>query len=47
VAAAARDDDTPESHLHDTLEAGAGICDKEAVDVLVREGPSISGGLSA
>ncbi len=28
-----------ESHVEDTLKAGAGLCDKTAVDVLVREGP--------
>jgi len=30
-------DDSPELHLEDTLYAGAGLCDKEAVGVLVHE----------
>lgn len=32
-------DDAPRLHLEDTLEAGAGLCHEDAVDVLVREGP--------
>ena len=39
IAAAVAADDTPEEHLKDTLEAGAGICKPEAVKVLVDEGP--------
>ena len=39
IAAALSDDDTPAEHLHDTLVAGAGLCDVEAVSVLVNEGP--------
>jgi L-aspartate oxidase len=31
--------DSIESHLHDTLAAGAGLCDEDAVRVLVEEGP--------
>ncbi|HVA60671.1 MAG TPA: L-aspartate oxidase [Mycobacteriales bacterium] len=31
--------DSPEQHRDDTLEAGVGLCDPAAVDVLVREGP--------
>src|ERR687893_585929 len=31
IAAALGPEDTPEQHLHDTLVAGAGICDVEAV----------------
>jgi len=31
--------DHPESHLRDTLEAGAGLCDPEATRILVEEGP--------
>jgi L-aspartate oxidase len=31
--------DSPELHEQDTLEAGAGLCDRDAVQVLVREGP--------
>lgn len=40
VAAAFADDvDSPELHLSDTLSAGAGLCDVDAVRVLVTEGP--------
>ena len=40
IAAALADDDSPGEHLHDTLVAGAGLCDVEAVRVLVTEGPA-------
>ena len=39
IAAALDPGDTPEEHLQDTLTAGAGLCDPEAVRVLVTEGP--------
>ncbi len=39
IAAALGPGDTPDQHLADTLEAGAGLCDEEAVRVLVDEGP--------
>ena len=39
IAAALGDGDSPEAHLTDTLTAGAGLCDVEAVRVLVTEGP--------
>jgi len=39
IAAVISDDDSPQYHLQDTLIAGAGLCDVEAVDVLVHEGP--------
>ena len=39
VAAALASPDTPEMHLADTLGAGAGLCDVDAVRVLVTEGP--------
>ncbi|GHB11066.1 L-aspartate oxidase [Streptomyces chryseus] len=39
IAAALGDGDTPEQHLDDTLVAGAGLCDEEAVRALVTEGP--------
>lgn len=39
IAAVISDEDSPEYHLQDTLIAGAGLCDREAVDVLVHEGP--------
>jgi L-aspartate oxidase len=40
IAAALGAGDTPEQHRSDTLAAGAALCDAEAVDVLVREGPA-------
>lgn len=39
IAAALGDADSPKLHFHDTLEAGAGLCDEAAVRVLVEEGP--------
>ncbi|MCD7897936.1 MAG: L-aspartate oxidase [Planctomycetaceae bacterium] len=38
IAAALADDDTVELHVKDTLEAGGGLCDEDAVRVLVDEG---------
>ncbi|HEX4982801.1 MAG TPA: FAD-binding protein, partial [Ilumatobacteraceae bacterium] len=40
IAAALGPGDTPEQHLRDTLVAGAGLCDVEAVRALVTEGPA-------
>ncbi len=37
VAAALNEDDSPRLHYEDTLEAGAGLCDQPAVDLLVNE----------
>ena len=39
IAAAIGAGDTPVLHMQDTLSAGAGLCDPEAVQVLTREGP--------
>src|SRR6478672_4938684 len=39
IAAALGPGDTPAQHEHDTLVAGAGACDLDAVRVLVTEGP--------
>src|SRR3712207_6096419 len=39
IAAALGPGDTPDHHEVDTLVAGAGVCDLDAVRVLVREGP--------
>ncbi len=33
-------DDSFESHIEDTLNAGAGLCDRNAVETIVREGPA-------
>ncbi|MDP9848218.1 L-aspartate oxidase [Streptosporangium lutulentum] len=39
IAAVLDPRDTPDEHLSDTLVAGVGLCDEEAVRVLVTEGP--------
>ena len=39
IAVALSDDDTIELHVQDTIDAGAGLCDEEAVSVLIEEGP--------
>ena len=39
IAAALGPGDTPDQHEQDTLVAGAGACDREAVRILVNEGP--------
>lgn len=39
IAAAIGREDSPQLHFEDTLEAGAGLCDPAAVQVLVDEGP--------
>lgn len=38
IAAAISEEDHPDNHLKDTLEAGAGLCDPQAVEFLVKEG---------
>src|SRR4026207_326417 len=38
VAVVLSDDDDAELHEEDTLTAGAGLCDEEAVEILVTEG---------
>ena len=40
VAAVMAADDSPEFHIADTLEAGAGLCHPDAVELMVREGPA-------
>ncbi|MDQ2839227.1 MAG: L-aspartate oxidase [Actinomycetota bacterium] len=45
IAAALGPDDTTAEHLLDTLVAGVGICDPDAVQVLVDEGPEAVGEL--
>jgi L-aspartate oxidase len=39
IAAVMSADDSPELHLEDTLTCGAGLCHRDAVEQLVREGP--------
>jgi L-aspartate oxidase len=38
IAAAIANDDSTEQHAHDTLVTGRGICDHDAVNILVKEG---------
>src|ERR1044071_1394354 len=40
IAAAFGDDDSPALHAADTIRAGDGLCDEEAVRVCVEEGPA-------
>jgi L-aspartate oxidase len=40
IAAAIGQDDSPQLHLEDTLKAGAGLSDEEAVRILTREAPA-------
>ncbi|PZE19224.1 L-aspartate oxidase [Paenibacillus xerothermodurans] len=40
IAAVTAPDDSPACHSQDTLLAGAGLCSRSAVDVLVHEGPA-------
>lgn len=39
IAAVMAADDSPELHIRDTEVAGAGLCEREAVEQMVREGP--------
>ena len=39
IAAAVGEDDSPELHAADTIRAGDGLCDEQAVRVLVEQGP--------
>ncbi len=47
MAAALADDDDPALHAADTMAAGAGLCERQAVDVLTREGPDAVRALAA
>lgn len=40
IAAVMEDGDSFESHINDTLVAGAGLCDEEIVELVVKQGPS-------
>jgi L-aspartate oxidase len=40
IAAAVGDDDSPALHFEDTIRAGDGLCDEDAVRVLVEAGPA-------
>ena len=39
IASVTTESDSFESHIGDTLTAGAGLCHKDAVEVMVSEGP--------
>ncbi len=39
IAAVWQTPDTPEAHAEDTMRAGGGLCRREVVDMVVREGP--------
>ncbi|ATC30965.1 L-aspartate oxidase [Caulobacter vibrioides] len=47
MAAALSGDDSPALHAADTIAAGAGLCDPQAVDLLTREGPQAVRDLAA
>ncbi|MDB5430675.1 MAG: L-aspartate oxidase [Caulobacter sp.] len=47
MAAALSDDDSPARHAADTMAAGAGLCDPEAVALLTSEGPDAVRALAA
>src|SRR6187549_2038282 len=40
IAAAMGEDDSWQSHAHDTMVAGAGLCDPAIVDLVAREAPA-------
>ncbi|MCF7958798.1 MAG: L-aspartate oxidase [Phycisphaerae bacterium] len=40
IATVIRKDDTFESHIDDTLQTGCGLCDRDTVEMVVRNGPS-------
>ena len=40
IAAALAPEDSPQEHLDDTFVAGVGLCDEDAVEALVTEGPA-------
>lgn len=40
IAAVTRAEDSFDSHITDTLRAGAGLCDRDAVELLVRQAPA-------
>ncbi len=39
IASVTGDDDSFDQHIKDTLKAGRGLCDRRAVELMVREGP--------
>ncbi|PFG31698.1 L-aspartate oxidase [Paramicrobacterium agarici] len=47
IAGVLCDDDSVDAHINDTVRAGAGLCDEDAVRVLCSEGPERIRGLAA
>ena len=47
IAAVTNNDDSFSSHIADTLEAGAGLCDRSAVELLVHQAPGLERDLAA
>ena len=45
IAAAIRDEDSPEEHFQDTVKGGLGLCDEEMVRIMTEEGPHRIGDL--
>lgn len=41
IAGVLADQDSFDKHIADTLEAGAGLCDRDAVELVVKEGPRL------
>jgi len=41
IASVLNEDDTFESHIADTVKTGCGICDQRAVEMVVRQGPTL------
>lgn len=41
IAAVCSDEDSIESHIADSLKAGDGLCDRHAVECIVRQGPDV------
>ena len=41
IASVLDQNDSFDSHIEDTLTAGAGLCRREAVEIIVREGPDV------
>lgn len=41
ISAAIGPDDSPQSHLEDTLRAGAGLCHRDAVELMVNRAPQV------
>lgn len=40
IAAVVSDEDSFDSHIEDTMSSGVGLCHREAVEIMVREGPA-------